>query len=163
MALFHTPFHDVNAPVIEEEEPVLKPAKKGKPGRPKGKIKIGYNVQCALCDIIERKKVTDRPGYGPIARRHAVEEQYLRRVYMLWLRDEIELGPIQSEEDRKIDVREQLEKTIELARRQKALLLVAWEKQMFRSDVQRHCDEMEDPRNPAHHSADIHRGSVDCR
>lgn len=112
----------------------IPPAPLGPDGKPVKRERIGYNIQSALCDVIDKKKMTDRPDYAVIAKRHGTTAENLRRVYSRWRKGLIEMGPPSTEREKQIDARTQLEQTIALSRRYKAVLLQSMERLLTRAE-----------------------------
>lgn len=97
------------------------------PKRPKKKRKVSFRIKMALLDVIERKRIGSRVDYKAIGHRHRVPHMSLRKTYSEYARGWVDLGDPITVEEKAIDARLQHEKTLQLVRRYKALLLTSFE------------------------------------
>jgi hypothetical protein len=81
----------------------------------------------ALLQVIERKKLEDRVNYAAISARTGVSKASLRELYWAYKKGNIDLGPPQSMEEKKIDVRMQLARRRDLLHRYEAMVLAGLE------------------------------------
>jgi hypothetical protein len=100
----------------------------------KPKRKIGFKQKMALLAVIERKRIGDRVDYKAIAARTGVPQGSIRQLYSQWTKGTIDLGDPTTPEEKAIDARVQHERTIELLRRYKALILNGFEATLLDSE-----------------------------
>lgn len=108
------------------EETLSAPAKK--------RCRPGFATKMALLDVIERKRVSYRVDYRSIGLRHGVSGGSLRVLYGYWKKGEVDLGEPQTPQERAIDARVQMETSLVLFRRYKALLMKEFEGALFKAE-----------------------------
>src|SRR6266853_1698532 len=98
------------------------------------KKRPGFATKMALLDVIERKRVSYRVDYRTIGLRHGVSGGSLRVLYGQWKKGEVDLGEPQTPQERAIDARVQMETSLVLFRRYKALLMKEFEGALFKAE-----------------------------
>lgn len=97
----------------------------------KKKRKIGLKHKMALLQIIERKQISDKVDYEPLAIRTGISNDSLRQLYSQWKKGLIDMGEPISPEEKRIDQKVQHETILGLVRRHEALIMNGYQAVLF--------------------------------